>query len=163
MTSRAHRRSPSPAAALALIATLGAAFILIGCDDRGGATNGPAARTASSPSAAQSDAVLASDVRTLRFKIEGMTCQACVRAITKEIQKHQTVQTCIVSLEDNSALVVTRSAHDATLIPEAISCLGYEAVLQDGEDDTDAEADSDGADAGEAAEHAEPSTDTAPG
>jgi copper chaperone CopZ len=126
MYARSHLLLRLPAQLWLIIGASCALVLLIACEERGGAGT-PAARASGTEPAA----ALASDVHTLRFRIEGMTCQACVQAITKEIRKHETVQTCIVSLKDESAVVVTRSMNDALLIPDAISCLGYEAVLQE--------------------------------
>lgn len=61
--------------------------------------------------------------------IGGMTCAVCVKTITDEVQKHPWISKITVNLVSNSASVEFTDPARARDIVDAISDLGYDAVL----------------------------------
>jgi copper chaperone len=66
--------------------------------------------------------------QTIEFKITGMTCDHCVRAVTGAVEDVPGVSSVSVSLENNSATVEGESI-DTTAVIEAIKEEGYEAAV----------------------------------
>ncbi|XP_044719132.1 e1-E2 ATPase domain-containing protein [Hirsutella rhossiliensis] len=61
--------------------------------------------------------------------VGGMTCAVCVNTITNEVQKHPWISKITVNLVSNSASVDFTDPSRAKDIVEAISDLGYDAIL----------------------------------
>jgi copper chaperone len=66
--------------------------------------------------------------QTIQLKIEGMTCDHCVRSVTNAVKDVPGVAEAKVSLETNSA-VVEGDQFDVTKIIEAIEEEGYTASV----------------------------------
>ncbi|OAQ78735.1 copper resistance-associated P-type ATPase [Purpureocillium lilacinum] len=87
------------------------------------------------PSATAFEGVVVGDdeAQTPRLRatisVGGMTCAVCVNTITDEIQKHPWVSKVVVNLVSNSATVEFTDPNRTQDIIEAISDLGYDAVL----------------------------------
>lgn len=62
----------------------------------------------------------------LRFSIEGMTCQQCVRAVTEAILQTDGVIACDVSLEDGTAVVVSSDAKAGDRVAAALVAMQYQ-------------------------------------
>ncbi len=60
-------------------------------------------------------------------KIEGMSCQHCVKRIEKALNALKGVQA-TVSLENKSAQLIIKKAIDEKLIRSAIEDLGYKVI-----------------------------------
>jgi len=67
--------------------------------------------------------------QTIELKIEGMTCDHCVRSITNAVQDVEGVASAKVSLASNSA-VVEGNQIDIKKIIEAIEEEGYTATVK---------------------------------
>ena len=65
----------------------------------------------------------------LTLSIEGMHCSSCVQSITAEIDKIDGVSSCVVSLEENNAVVTVTDATIAQTIVENIQRLQFTAEL----------------------------------
>jgi len=65
------------------------------------------------------------------FSIEGMTCSACVTAISQAVSQHSFVQDVNVNLLSNSAAVVFSGHDNEKLIAESIDDAGYDVSLSD--------------------------------
>lgn len=61
------------------------------------------------------------------LKIEGMSCQHCVKRIEKALNALKGVQA-TVSLENKSAQLIIKKAIDEKLIRSAIEDLGYKVI-----------------------------------
>lgn len=71
--------------------------------------------------------------RTVSITVEGMTCQSCVRNITKIVSSKQGVKSVNVSLERKTALIV----YDSGVVNESFLCqsiedMGFDAYLDNG-------------------------------
>lgn len=75
------------------------------------------------------DAGAPSPLLRATVSIGGMTCAVCVNTITNEVQKHSWISKITVNLVSNSASVDFTDPERAQDIVEAISDLGYDAVL----------------------------------
>lgn len=68
-------------------------------------------------------------MREETFKIEGMSCQMCVKHVTKALQGVEGVKEVQVSLEDEAAQVTyDPDAADVAAFKAAVSDAGYELV-----------------------------------
>ncbi|KEQ75945.1 heavy metal translocatin [Aureobasidium namibiae CBS 147.97] len=65
------------------------------------------------------------------FSIEGMTCSACVTAISQAVSRHSFVQDVNVNLLSNSATVVFSGQGNEKTISESIDDAGYDVSLSD--------------------------------
>ncbi len=91
------------------VLTLSSAFAVTGCGD-------PPTPMAQ---AAQTDTVV--------LGVKGMHCDGCVNAVTTKVSKVEGVQSCEVSLEEETATIVADPAAFADA-RAAIEKLGYEVV-----------------------------------
>ena len=66
---------------------------------------------------------------TLTWEVRGMTCGGCAEAIQAKVAKVDGVESCTVSHEEASAVVVADPAQQAA-IEDAITRLGFEANPQ---------------------------------
>jgi len=62
------------------------------------------------------------------LKIEGMTCQNCVRHATEALQGVQGVTKVDVSLEGGTAVIESRDGVDPAALRAAVEKAGYKAV-----------------------------------
>lgn len=100
-------------------ASAAAAMLLLSSCGRDAAPPPPAPLTVEQARLAHPEAVL------LRFSIDGMTCQQCVRAVTEAILQTDGVIACDVSLEDGTAVVVSRDAKAGDRVTAALVALQY--------------------------------------
>ena len=63
---------------------------------------------------------------TLTWEVRGMSCDGCAKAIQAKVAKVDGVESCTVSHEEASAVVVADPAQQAA-IQDAITRLGFEA------------------------------------
>ncbi|NBD34949.1 MAG: hypothetical protein GVY30_02995 [Chloroflexi bacterium] len=69
-------------------------------------------------------------MREETFKIEGMSCQMCVKHVTKALQGVAGVKAVKVSLEDeNAQMTYDPDAADVAAFKAAVSDAGYELVV----------------------------------
>lgn len=64
-----------------------------------------------------------------KIKIQGMTCEHCVRAVTNALSGVEGVTNVRVSLEKNEAVFDTSSQVDMEKIKKAVEEEGYKVVL----------------------------------
>lgn len=72
-----------------------------------------------------------SDMWKASYSIGGMTCSACVGAITNALQEHTWIENVDVNLISNSATVTYHGKDRAAKIKEMIEDIGYDASLED--------------------------------
>ncbi len=65
-----------------------------------------------------------SDANSHQLQVKGMTCQHCVKAVTKAIQAQDAAATVTVDLPQGTVLVQTSLSREATI--QAISDEGYD-------------------------------------
>ena len=68
--------------------------------------------------------------KDLLMQVEGMTCQGCVNAVTKAIQRLDPGAKVEVDLEHGRVHVVTKA--QSIVVAEALSAAGYEARAMTG-------------------------------
>jgi len=67
-------------------------------------------------------------MHALTLEVTGMTCQGCVRSVTRVLQALPGVQAAQVSLERNQAVVICDPARvDANQLVAAVAAAGYQA------------------------------------
>ena len=69
-----------------------------------------------------------SDITTTTYRVEGMTCEHCVRAVTTELVILPGVQSVDVDLESGAVTVTSNGPLDQSAVREAIDEAGYELV-----------------------------------
>jgi copper ion binding protein len=62
------------------------------------------------------------------LKIEGMSCEHCVKSVTKALKGVKGVQNALVSLDDNSAQVDHEDGVSFSLLKAAVEEAGYEVA-----------------------------------
>jgi len=67
---------------------------------------------------------------TIKLSIEGMSCQGCVRAVTKALERVEGVSEARVSLDEHAATVQGQA--DPEALVAAVRKAGYEASVADG-------------------------------
>jgi copper chaperone len=68
-------------------------------------------------------------MKMTKIKIQGMTCEHCVRAVTNALSGVEGVTNVKVSLEKNEAVFDTSSQVDMEKIKKAVEEEGYKVVL----------------------------------
>jgi copper ion binding protein len=68
-----------------------------------------------------------SDERTLTFRVPGMTCDHCVRAVTAEVGAIEGVTS--VEIDLGTKVVEVRGTEDVDAVRAAVDEAGYEAEL----------------------------------
>lgn len=69
-----------------------------------------------------------SDITTTTYRVEGMTCEHCVRAVTTELVILPGVQSVDVDLESGAVTVTSNGPLDESAVREAVDEAGYELV-----------------------------------
>lgn len=69
-----------------------------------------------------------SDINTTTYRVEGMTCEHCVRAVTTELVILPGVQSVDVDLESGAVTVTSDGPLDESAVREAVDEAGYELV-----------------------------------
>jgi copper chaperone len=69
-----------------------------------------------------------SDITTTTYRVEGMTCEHCVRAVTTELVILPGVQSVDVDLETGAVTVTSNGPLDESVVREAVDEAGYELV-----------------------------------
>lgn len=69
-----------------------------------------------------------SDITTTTYRVEGMTCEHCVRAVTTELVILPGVQSVDVDLESGAVTVTSNGPLDESVVREAVDEAGYELV-----------------------------------
>lgn len=69
-----------------------------------------------------------SDITTTTYRVEGMTCDHCVRAVTTELVILPGVQSVDVDLESGAVTVTSNGPLDESAVREAVDEAGYELV-----------------------------------
>jgi copper chaperone len=69
-----------------------------------------------------------SDITTTTYRVEGMTCEHCVRAVTTELVILPGVQSVDVDLETGAVTVTSNGPQDESVVREAVDEAGYELV-----------------------------------
>ncbi len=64
------------------------------------------------------------------FKVQGMTCQHCVNAVTDELSAIPSVSAVVVDLDNGSAVVTSENEIPLELVRAAIDEAGYELISQ---------------------------------
>lgn len=68
---------------------------------------------------------------TVHLSVKGMTCESCVNGITDAVRKLPGVRSCVVSLEESSAVVqFNPRLLSADQIQTRVQQLGYEAASE---------------------------------
>ena len=67
-----------------------------------------------------------SDITTTTYRVEGMTCDHCVRAVTTELVILPGVQSVDVDLESGAVTVTSNGPLDESAVREAVDEAGYE-------------------------------------
>jgi len=63
----------------------------------------------------------------IRLEVNGMTCQGCVRSVTRVLEGVPGVATVAVSLEQKEAVVQTHGATSGEQLAKAVEDAGFEA------------------------------------
>ena len=69
-----------------------------------------------------------SDITTTTYRVEGMTCDHCVRAVTTELVILPGVLSVDVDLESGAVTVTSHGPLDESAVREAVDEAGYELV-----------------------------------
>jgi copper chaperone len=69
-----------------------------------------------------------SDITTTTYRVEGMTCEHCVRAVTTELVILPGVQSVDVDLETGAVTVTSNGPLDESVVREAVDEAGYQLV-----------------------------------
>lgn len=69
-----------------------------------------------------------SDITTTTYRVEGMTCDHCVRAVTTELVILPGVLSVDVDLESGAVTVTSNGPLDESAVREAVDEAGYELV-----------------------------------
>jgi len=133
-----------PYRAAGFIAVLAAGLLIGGCAGEAEDPGRPAPPTetdtamkavdeAAKTGAGAGETTPAAELVTLRFSVQGMTCQGCVNAVQTVVSRLDGVASCDVSLQDNSAVVRVTDPALADMITNAINAMpDYQAELLDG-------------------------------